>query len=282
MKKLWIVALCLVLTLSFAACGRNPATSDPVDGSDTPAVSDTPAGNGTTADSDTAVGDGSSTTSGNDAAGTTTTGKDAPAGNNAPTTTTGKNTPAGNNAPTTTTTTGKGNIVDGDLFFGGEDTTTTTTTTTTKKGDTTTTTKKGDTTTTTTTTTKKPTTTTTVAPAEPEEIKNVELPPVGYDIDGKNRIILTDVKVEKKSGNKHVSFTFTNESKKNGKEMIIPEYSEVNYACYDKKGNEIATGKMAIGALEGGDSYTCEVKLPDGTAELKIIGHNLEYWTPWS
>lgn len=240
MKKVWIVALCLVLTLGLVACGGNPTPSDPVDGDDAPAVSDTPSG-------------------GEDV------GTDNPAGNDG----------TGNNG-TTTTTLPVGNVVDGNQLFGGGDTTTTTTTA--KKDDTPT---KNDTTTTTTTTTA-PKPTTTVAPPQQEVVQKVSLPAPGYDIDGKGRIVISKSEIQKEGKVQYACITFSNDSKKNGKEWQIPEYSKVNYACYDKNGKELSTGVITVGAMEGGDTVTRKIELPKDTAEVKITGHNFEYWTPWN
>lgn len=231
MKKLWIVALCLVLTLGLVACGDKPETSDPVGGVVIPDE-----GTGTSA--------------------------------------------------ITGTTTQQGNVVDGDSFFGGD--TTGTTTTTTKKGDTTTTggttttTKSGNDTTTqpTTSTTAKPTTT--VAPPKQETVQKISLPAAGYDMDGKGRILVKKSEVKKENKAQYAYITFENVSKKNGKEWTIPEYSQVQYACYDKNGNQVGSGTMVLGALEGDETVTCQIELPADTAEVKLTGHNFEYWTPWA
>lgn len=220
MKKLWIVALCLILSLTLVACGNTPAPVNP------------------------------------DESGTSTTTVD------------GNATTGTDGAGATTTTLPEGNVVDGNDLFG--TTTTTGTTGTTKKGETTTT-------TTTTTATQKPTTT--IAPPVQEEIKNVKVPAAGYDMDGKKRIIVEKSEVNAKKT--VATFTFKNVSKDNGREWIIPEYSKIEYACYDKNGKQIATGTITLGALDYGKSTAREVSLPAGTAELKFTGHNLEYWTPW-
>jgi len=235
MKKLWIVALCLVLTFGLVACGGNPDTpvnSDPVGGAVIPDE-----GTGTSADAGT-------------------------------------------------TTTQQGNVVDGDAFFGGD--TTNTTTTTTKKedasntGGTTTTTQGGNEATIqpTTSTTAKPTTT--VAPPQQETVQKISLPAAGYDMDGKGRILVKKSEVKKENKIQCAYITFENASKKNGKEWIIPEYSQVQYACYDKDGKQVGSGTMVLGALDGDETVTCKIELPDGTAEIKLTGHNFEYWTPWA
>ncbi len=232
MKKLWIVALCLVLTLGLVACGGNPDTSEPVGGVVIPDE-----GTGTTA--------------------------------------------------STGTTTQQGNVVDGDAFFDGGSTTTTAPTTTKKDdasntGGTTTTTQGGNSTTapSTTSTTAKPTTT--VAPPQQETVQKISLPAAGYDIDGRGRIQVKESKVKKENKVQYAYITFENVSKKNGKEWIIPEYSKVQYACYDKNGNQTGSGTMILGALDGDETVTCQIELPADTAEVKLTGHNFEYWTPWS
>ena len=134
----------------------------------------------------------------------------------------------------------------------------------------------------TTTSTKNIHPTTTVAPPVQGEEQDVVLPAAGYDMDGKGRIKVQKSEVEKEGNTLYALITFANVSKESGKVWIIAEYSKVEYACYDKNGAEIATGTMLIGALEEDDTITCKMELPAGTVELKLIGHNFEYWTPWA
>ena len=114
-------------------------------------------------------------------------------------------------------------------------------------------------------------------PTQPEE-PEVDMPGAGYDLDGKNRIIVSGSELK----DNKASFTFKNVSKENGKEWIIPEYSRVNYVCYDANGNQLSSGAMTLGALEGGDTITCTITLPAGAVRVAFTGNNLEYWTPWS
>ena len=134
----------------------------------------------------------------------------------------------------------------------------------------------------TTTSTKNIHPTTTVAPPVQGEEQDVVLPAAGYDMDGKGRIKVQKSEVEKEGNTLYALITFANVSKESGKVWIIAEYSKVEYACYDKNGAEIATGTMLIGALEEDDTITCKMELPAGTVELKLTGHNFEYWTPWA
>ena len=261
MKKVWTTALCLLLSvglmLCLTACFGGDDSSDPVSAPDN-SVAGTPSNDSSdSGDNNNLAGEGGNTVDGGllfgDPDETTTTTQ------NADGTTT-------QNAGGTTTQNGTTTTVNGDN----------TTTTTTVKGATTTT-----------TTTKKPTTTTTVAPPQQEEIKNVKLPAAGYDPDGKGRIVIEKSEVKTENKKKVAYITFVNQSNKTGQKWIIPEYSQVTYACYDKKGNEVKGsgdnfGIMFVGSLEVGDKVTCSFEIPDGTEEVKITGHNFEYWTPWS
>lgn len=240
MKKLWIMALCLILVMSMAACGQKPDATDPMGQDGTPVV-------------DAIPNDGNDTSAEGGAEGD-----------------------AGDSANS------DGNTVNADVFFGDDDAaddSSAATTTTTNAAN------PADPTASTTTTTKAPTTakpTTTVAPPVQEEVQNVALPAAGYDMDGKGRIKVQKSEIRKENGKQYAQITFANVSKESGKVWIIPEYSKVQYACYDKNGAEIATGTMPIGALEEGDTIICKVELPAGTVELKLTGHNFEYWTPWA
>lgn len=233
MKKIWIVALCLILVLGMAACGKQPETSTPSVGENSAPVVDAIPNDGT----DTSGEDGADNGVIDD-----------------------------------------GNTVDGDVFFGDDsssDASTPDASTPATPAD--------PTASTTTTTTAAPTRpTTTVAPPVQEEVQNVALPAAGYDMDGKGRIKVQKSEVKKEGGKQYALITFANVSKESGKVWIIPEYSKVQYACYDKNGAEIAAGTMPVGALEEGDTITCKVELPAGTEELKLTGHNFEYWTPWA
>jgi len=107
------------------------------------------------------------------------------------------------------------------------------------------------------------------------------MPGAGYDIDGKNRIVVYASEVITANGARKASFTFQNISKDNGVEWVIPEYSKITYACYDENGTKLGNGTMVLGALEYKQSVTCTITLPEGTARVAFTGHNLEYWTPW-
>ena len=231
MKKLWIMALCLILVMSMAACGQKPDATDPMGQDGTPVV-------------DAIPNDGNDTSAEGGAEGD-----------------------AGDSANS------DGNTVNADVFFGDDSSSDAST---------------PDQSTPDQSTPDASTPNNTVDPEKPitppvqEEVQNVSLPAAGYDMDGKGRIKVQKSEIRKENGKQYAQITFANVSKESGKVWIIPEYSKVQYACYDKNGAEIATGTMPIGALEEGDTIICKVELPAGTVELKLTGHNFEYWTPWA
>ena len=247
MKKLIVWLFCLVLLLSATACGEE--TSTPADDTN-PSVSDEAGSDATTP----TEGEADGTEAGSDA---TTGEKDA-------TTATTKN-------PTTTDRPGASdNVVEWTDLFGDETTTTT---------------KKGDTTGKPTSTTKKPTTTTTtttVVQPKPTVVDKVELPAVGYDVDGRGRI-----KVSAVSLNKGVmSLSLRNYTDEQKSKWITEETNYVTYACYDSNGNELKGknqnfGYLYIGCLEAGDVIDFDVTLPTGTTKVVITGAKIVYWTPW-
>lgn len=151
-------------------------------------------------------------------------------------------------------------------------------------GDETTTTQKGDPTKTT-TSTKKTTTTTTAKPTtqKPTTIDKVELPAVGTDVDGRGRIAVSKVALEKGV----MTLSIRNNTDKQTQKWITEETNYVTYACYDANGKELkgkdgAFGYFYLGCLEAGDEIEFKVTLPAGTAKVELTGSKIVYWTPWS
>ena len=119
-----------------------------------------------------------------------------------------------------------------------------------------------------------------LGPDEPEEpeFPAIELPPVDYDIDGKGRILVTDIA---QNGNK-VTVTISNVCT----DWIIEETSCVEYICTDGEGNVLTLedkyyGIVYFGMLEVGDSFTGVITLPEGTTKLEFGDWLIRYWTPW-
>lgn len=125
--------------------------------------------------------------------------------------------------------------------------------------------------------------TATTPPTEPPVVvPKVDMPSAGYDVDGKSRIMVSSSDLRVVNGNIEASFTFVNVSKDYGREWIIPEYSEIDYACYDADGAQVSTGTLMLGALEYRDAVTCKITLLEGAVRVVFTDHNLEYWTPWA
>lgn len=162
------------------------------------------------------------------------------------------------------------NVVDWDAFFGDDEPTKKTDASATKKP----------------TETKEPTTTkpTTTAPTKkPTTIDKVILPAVGTDVDGKGRIAVSKVELTKGV----LTLKIRNNTDKQTQKWITEETNYVTYACYDKDGNQLkgkdsAFGYFYIGCLEAGQEVEFKVTLPAGTAEVRLTGSKIVYWTPWS
>ena len=247
MKKYMALLLCLALLASVTACGNKPA-----DNGDKPAT--------TQVTTTTTVGESTTTTT------TTTAGEDT----------------------TTTTTTTAGDTTTG---TDGGDTTaptaTVSTTTATKKPTTTVGTQAQEPIAPTTATTKKPTTTTstTVVTKPTVAQPGVVLPAIGSDIDvvkQKNRIRVSAASaVSNADGTIAVSLTFKNYSSN----WITEETDWVEYTCYDKDGKVVqAATKIAIGCIDTKrhpvKTFTFDV--PAATAEVRLTGSKIVYWTEWS
>lgn len=248
MKKYMALLLCLALLASVTACGNKPA-----DNGDKPATTQvtttTTVGESATAATTTTAGEGVTTTTEGD----TTTG------------TNGGDTTAATVIPSTTTATQKPTTTVGTQAQEPVDPTTAVTTTTTKK----------PTTTTSTTVVTKPTV------AQP----GVVLPAVGSDIDvvkQKNRIRVSAASAEYNAdGTIAVSLTFKNYSSN----WITEETDYIEYTCYDKNGKVVqAATRMAIGCIDtkGNAQKTFAFSVPASTAEVRITGGKIVYWTEWS
>ena len=111
------------------------------------------------------------------------------------------------------------------------------------------------------------------------DLPAVELPQVGYDLDGKGRVFVESIALD---GNV-VTVTIVN----NGTKFITEETSYVQYTCTDANGNELFTndkyyGTLYFGMLELGQSVTKTIVLPEGTTKMVFGASKIVYWTPWS
>ena len=117
-----------------------------------------------------------------------------------------------------------------------------------------------------------------LGPEEPP-FPAIELPAVGYDLDGKGRILVDAVS---QSGNE-VTVTVANVCT----DWITEETSVVLYTCTDAEGNVLTLdenyfGEFYFGMLEVGDRYTGTITLPEGTAKLEFGDWYINYWSPWA
>jgi len=245
MKKLLIWLICVAMLVCVVACGDETGTDQP----GTPDATDP-----TTTTED--QGDATTPTEKGDATTTPASGKES--------TTSGTKKPTG-----TETSKPADNVVDWDKFFGAD--------TTTKKPDGSATKKPTE--------TKKPTTTepTTTTTLKPTTIDKVSLPAVGSDVDGKGRIAVSKVELSKGV----MTLKIRNNTDKQTQKWITEETNYVTYACYDKDGKELKGkdelfGYFYIGCLEVGQEVEFKVTLPAGTAEVRLTGSKIVYWTPWS
>ena len=107
----------------------------------------------------------------------------------------------------------------------------------------------------------------------------VQLPEIGYDLDGRGRIFVQDISV---SGNT-VTVTLINTSTK----WITEETASVKYVCTDANGNVLTLpvsryGTLYFGVLERGKTVTKSFTLPEGTVKVAFGAANIIYWTAWA
>ncbi len=123
------------------------------------------------------------------------------------------------------------------------------------------------------TTTATTMTTTTAVPiaTKTTTAAGVRLPAIGFSLDGKLQVAQASA-----SGNV-VTLVFHNATSKWETDR---DASTVTYACFDKAGNELTTGKLSPGRIRAGnDSVALMVTVPDGTEELRLTAFSIEYWS---
>ena len=111
------------------------------------------------------------------------------------------------------------------------------------------------------------------------ETPAVELPAVGYDLDGRGRILVDTISLD---GNV-VNLTLTNISSK----WMTEETSCVAYTCTDADGNVLTTedkyfGVLYLGMLEALDTDSYTITLPEGTVKLEFGECRINYWSQWA
>ena len=115
-------------------------------------------------------------------------------------------------------------------------------------------------------------------PIEPD-IPVVALPEVGYDLDGRGRILVESVQQE---GNV-VTVVIANTNSK----WITEETSYVKYTCTDAEGNVLTLeekffGTLYLGVMDVGARITRTINLPEGTVKVEFGECRIVYWSQWA
>ena len=115
------------------------------------------------------------------------------------------------------------------------------------------------------------------------EKESLILPYYGTDVDGKGRLFVGDVAVLE-----GVLYLEIQDELDDWMVMTDPNNkSLIYYACYDSEGNELTLDAAGFGQIELPDmssshaSETVEIPLPEGTAEVRITGAAIMYWSEW-
>ena len=115
------------------------------------------------------------------------------------------------------------------------------------------------------------------------EANPITLPENGTDIDvtkkkGRIKVAATSQYVE--YGERIVTLKFQNYTTN----WITEETDWVQYTCYDADGTAIETDKIYIGCIDTKKNKikTFYLTVPDETAEVKLTGSNITYWTEWA
>lgn len=118
-------------------------------------------------------------------------------------------------------------------------------------------------------------------PVEPPvpDVPAAALPAVGYDLDGKGRIVVKEIVQE----GYLVTVTLENLSS----EWMTEETSYVKYTCTDAEGNVLTLedryfGTLYLGMLEAKDIDTYTITLPEGTVKLEFGDYRIVYWSQWA
>ena len=111
------------------------------------------------------------------------------------------------------------------------------------------------------------------------DVPDAALPAVGYDIDGRGRIIVDAIVQE----GDVVTVTLHNYSNK----WMTEETSYVQYTCTDAEGNVLYLnnpyyGTLYFGMLEAGEIDTYTITLPEGTVKLEFGDYRIVYWSQWT
>lgn len=111
----------------------------------------------------------------------------------------------------------------------------------------------------------------------------VKLPGYGKDVDGKGRITVGETAVLNST-----AYIQIVDELDEWMTMFNPERPDkIYYACYDKDGNQLTSEEEGYGyfyirdmsSINATETFTFE--MPEGTAEIRILGAEIIYWTEW-
>ena len=111
----------------------------------------------------------------------------------------------------------------------------------------------------------------------------VKLPSYGKDLDGKGRLMVGETAVLDTT-----AYIQIVDERDEWMTMFNPDRPDtVYYACYDKAGNELTSDQEGYGyfyirdmsSLNATETFSFE--MPEGTAEIRIVGAEIVYWTEW-
>ncbi len=100
------------------------------------------------------------------------------------------------------------------------------------------------------------------------------LPQTAGDIDGRSRLYVGEV--FEQDGVVH--FSIVNKTTK----WMTEETNYIEYTCRDADGNVLAVKNLYIGSVRANSTHRYEIPLPEGTKELSLTKHKIEYWTEWA
>ena len=107
----------------------------------------------------------------------------------------------------------------------------------------------------------------------------VELPPAGYDPDGRGVLTMDTLLQDSNTISVHI----VNHSTL----WMTEETSYVEYTCTDTAGNVLTLdnpyyGTLYFGMLEVGEDVTLTITLPAGTAKVTFGDYRIVYWSQWA
>lgn len=109
---------------------------------------------------------------------------------------------------------------------------------------------------------------------KPTSAPKVELPAIGYDLDGKGCVKVVDALVSSYT----VSITLKNVSAK----WMTEETTILECTCYNKNGDVEKKEQILVGALEAGEEKWIHFQIAKDTKKVQITDFITTYWSQWA